>query len=541
MPDRHYKTDVVVAGAGLAGIATALELLDRGARVLLLDRDCEGNAGGLAKESFGGVFVVGSREQRRTGIRDGPDLALRDWLATGEIGSEETWPRRWAERYVHGCRDEVYGWLRARGVRFFPVVHWVERGHHAPGNSVPRFHMVWGTGERLVERLLHHLRGHPRSDRLVAAFGHRVRELRVAAGRVRGVTGTLEETGEDFEVDADATVIASGGICGSLERVREHWPSDSWGPPPGDLLNGSHPFADGSLHDEASRAGAAVTHLDRMWIYAAGVHHPRPRRPHHGLSLVPPKSALWVDRHGERLGPPPLISGFDTRWLVDEICRQPSRTTWQILNLRIARRELAISGAEYNDAIRGRRPLAFLRTVLLGNPGLVRELLETCKDFVAADTVPDLASRMNELEGDASVDPGVLAETVRSYDEAIARGAPFHDDDQLRRIAYLRRYRGDRVRTCKFQRIDDRRARPLIAIREFLLTRKSLGGIQTDLASRVLDGAGEPIPGLFAAGEAAGFGGGGIHGRRSLEGTFLGACILTGRIAARSIASGEDR
>jgi len=132
----------------------------------------------------------------------------------------------------------------------------------------------------------------------------------------------------------------------------------------------------------------------------------------------------------------------------------------------------------------------------------------------------------------------VLAEEIRRYDEAARRPRRDHDDDQLRRIAHLRRYRGDRLRTCKFASIDDPRAHPLIAIREQIITRKSLGGIQTDLQSRVLDTSGKPIAGLFAVGEAAGFGGGGVHGKRSLEGTFLGGCVLTARAAAAAICVG---
>ncbi|MFW6198866.1 MAG: FAD-dependent oxidoreductase, partial [Acidobacteriota bacterium] len=166
MGDPTIRADVIVVGAGLAGLATALELLDGGRRVAVLDRCGEAGFGGLARQSFGGIFIVGSREQRRTGIRDSVELALRDWLAYGEIGEEETWPRRWAEAYVAGCREQVYDWLRELGVRFFPVVHWVERGLHAPGNSVPRFHMVWGTGERLVELLRRRVEEHSRRERL---------------------------------------------------------------------------------------------------------------------------------------------------------------------------------------------------------------------------------------------------------------------------------------------------------------------------------------------------------------------------------------
>lgn len=541
MDETPIRADVIIVGAGLAGLATALELLDRGRSVAVLDRCGEDGFGGLARRSFGGIFIVGSREQRRTGIRDSVDLALRDWLAYGELGDDETWPRRWAEAYVAGCRQEVYDWLRGMGVRFVPVVHWVERGLHGPGNSVPRFHMVWGTGERLVELLRRRLETHPRRRGLRLCWHHRVADLVQRNGRFAGCRGVVETPGpddtRDFTAEGDAVVIAAGGIMGDLDRVRRHWPR-GWGSPPRELLNGSHPAADGRLHDVAADAGARVTHLDRMWLYAAGVRHWRPEHEGHGLSLVPPKSALWLSWRGERLGPPAMVAGFDTRYLVETIAGQERRWSWQVMNRRIARRELAVSGAEHNPAIRDRRPLRFLYRLLRGNEPLVREFLRESPDLVAAADLAGLAAGMNELAGGDHVDPQRLRCTVRRYDETIARGSALHNDDQLRRIAHARRYRGDRLRTCKFAPIDDPGARPLIALRERLITRKSLGGIQTDLQGRALERRGEPMPGLYAVGEAAGFGGGGMHGIRSLEGTFLGGCIFGGRAAGRAIARG---
>ena len=147
---RTYKSDVVVIGGGLAGICATLELLDAGRSVTILDRDGEENFGGLAKESFGGIFVVGSREQKRAGIEDSPAQAFADWCSFAEFGADDHWPRRWAEAYTGRCHDEVYLWLKANGIGFFPVPHWVERGLHVRGNSVPRFHIVWGTGSNCV-------------------------------------------------------------------------------------------------------------------------------------------------------------------------------------------------------------------------------------------------------------------------------------------------------------------------------------------------------------------------------------------------------
>lgn len=541
MSDLRYQGDVVIVGAGIAGIVTALELLDQGRRVVLLDRDTADNLGGLAPWSFGGIFFVGTPEQKRLGIRDTPDLALRDWHAFAEFEPDDTWPKRWAEQYVHGCTEVVYRWLRDQGIGFFPVVHWVERGLFTPGNSVPRFHMVWGTGRGLMDTLIGRLQNHPNADRLQLHVGHRVTDLLMQNSAVAGVTGSVEATGAAFKAHGEVTVIAAGGICGSIERLRQHW-YPAWGDPPETILNGSHPYADGTLHDAAERHGGHVTHLDKQWLYAAGVHHPRPRHPGHGLSVIPPKSALWVNYRGERLGPPPLVAGFDTRYLVEQICRQEQPYSWQILNRTIALKELAVSGSEYNDAIRDKKLFGFLKTVLFGNQTLMQELIDHCEDVVVADSVEQLVERMNALTGTADVDAAALTDAITRYDAQIERGPKFFDDDQLRRIAHLRRYRGDRARTCKFQKIVDEKAMPLIAIREFILSRKTLGGIQTDLDGRVLQppasGRQEPVDGLYAVGEAAGFGGGGVHGLRALEGTFLGSCIFTARRTARAILEG---
>ena len=291
----------------------------------------------------------------------------------------------------------------------------------------------------------------------------------------------------------------------------------------------------GTIPEAFTAVGGVLTHLDNMWNYAAGVHHPRPRKPQHGLSLVPPRSALWLNWRGERLGPQPLVSGFDTRRLVTDICALERQYSWQLMNRLIALKELAISGAEHNPSIRDKKRLGFLRDILFGNRWLVREMIDNCRDFVAAATLPELVEKMNALQGDQAVELAAVQDAVTQYDATIARGPSLMNDEQLRRIAALRQYRGDRIRLCKFQPINDAKALPLIAVREFIISRKSLGGIKTDLESRVLDSAGQSIAGLYAVGEAAGFGGGGVHGLRALEGTFLGGCILSVRIAAASI------
>jgi len=535
---QQFRSDVLIVGGGIAGITAALELLDSGQSVVLLDRDEAGVFGGLARESFGGMFFVDTPEQRRLGMRDSTELALRDWHSFAEFGPDDHWPKAWADTYVNRCTPDVYQWVRKHGIGFFPVVNWVERGEFRPGNSLPRFHLVWGTGKVLAEQLIAALRNHANAAKLTLRFGHRVEQLLLEGGRVCGVNGAEEKSGIPFEARAGYVVVATGGINGSMDLVRKHWHAD-WNQPPETILNGSHRFADGTLHHAVAGVGGNLTHLDKMWNYAAGVHHPRPRKPNHGLSLVPSRSALWLNWRGERMGPQPLVSGFDTRRLVTDICAQEKAYSWQVLNHRIALKELAISGAEFNPSVRDRKVFAFLRDVLLGNRWLVNDMLTNCQDFVVARSLPELVEKMNALQGDESVQLGAVSDAVTHYDATIARGGKYMNDEQLRRLSALRQYRGDKVRLCKFQPIVDQKAMPLIAIREFITSRKSLGGIQTDLQSRVLSATNQPIPGLYAVGEAAGFGGGGLHGLRALEGTFLGGCILSARIAARSISAGQ--
>ena len=534
---KEYRADVVIAGAGLAGLVTAHELLDAGLRVLVLDRDSEERLGGLAKRSFGGVMFVDTPEQRKLGIRDTPDQAWMDWQSFADFDANDLWPRRWARTYVERSHELIYNWLTGCGIQFLPVVNWAERGLFRPGNSVPRWHIAWGTGFAIIEAVVAALDRHRHRDLLEIRHHHRVERLLVEAGHVVGCSGSFEDLGGAFEARGDSVILASGGICGGdLSKVKANW-YKPWGEPPPTLLKGSHRFADGLLHDEAVRHGAAVTHLDKQWHYAAGVHSSSADTPEDGISLVPPRSALWLDACGRRFGPVPLMGYSDTRWLVEQICRTPEQYSWQILNWKIAIKELAVSGCDYMTAFRHKRKLQLVKEVLFGNRALVKRLLQDSADFVVADTLSELVEKMQDLSlAGVAIDGEGMEADIRAYDAQIDRGRRYFNDDQLRRIAAFRQYKGDRLRTCAFQKIDDPKARPLIAIREFILSRKSLGGVQTDLSSRVLNHSGDPIPGLFAVGETAGFGGGGIHGRGSLEGTFLGSCVLTGRLAGRAIA-----
>ena len=532
--------DVIVIGAGIAGLVSTLELLRSGHSVLLLDRCQPSEIGGLAREAFGGMFMVDSPEQRRSRVRDSERLALEDWLRVAEFKPDDHWPQRWAEQYVTRARDDVGRWLRQIGVRFFPVVNWAERGNFSDGNSVPRFHLTWGTGKALVDAVHAAIENHPRREALEVRFGARVIQLLERDGRIAGCRVQGETDGE-YEVWAGkAVVIAAGGIGGNLEMVRRQWPREELGDPPRDILMGSHYNADGAMHEEAARIGGNITNLSRMWNYADAVAHPTPQRELHGIKLIPPRSGVMLDPDGRRYGPVPVMPTYDAYAALGRMCEDQRCYSWLICNFKIAKRELDISGAEHNPHLRERRRVRFLLSVLRGKPGMLQHFLDKCPDFLAASSLPELAKKMNELSGEEAIDPGVLASEIGRYDETIARGKSLFNDDQLRRIAQLRNWRGDRLRTCKFQRIVDPGAMPLIAIRLRVMARKSLGGIQTDLGCRVLRTCdGQPIEGLYAVGEAAGFGGGGVHGKRSLEGTFLGGCVFTGRIAAAAIAGSE--
>ncbi|HEY7960989.1 MAG TPA: FAD-dependent oxidoreductase [Solirubrobacteraceae bacterium] len=592
------QPDAIVVGAGLAGLVCALELLRGGHSVLLLDRCRPPELGGLAREAFGGMFMVDSPEQRRGRIPDSERLALEDWLRIAEFDDADEWPRRWAEQYVTRARDDVGGWLREIGVRFFPVVNWAERGNFGDGNSVPRFHLTWGTGKALVQAVWRAIEQHPRRHALEVRFQARVSELLVEHGHTVGCRveaeperrggegegpagagpggaaqseqdakrrdkegarqdtegarrdtegarqskeGTPEPASAGDEVRAKrAVVIAAGGIGGNLDIVRREWPRERLGSPPAKLLMGSHYYADGALHEEVRRIGGNVTHLSRMWNYADAVRHPAPQREHHGLKLIPPRSGVMLDPDGRRYGPVPVMPTFDAYAALERMCEDERKYSWLICNWKIAKRELDVSGSQHNPHLRERRPVRFVLGVLLGKPGLVRHFLAGSPDFVAAESLRELAAKMNAVSGEDAIVPEVLEREIGRYDATIARGKGLFNDDQLRRIAQMRNWRGDRLRTCAFQRIVDPKAMPLLAIRLQPMARKSLGGIQTDLGCRVLRAQdGEPIPGLYAVGEAAGFGGGGVHGKRSLEGTFLGGCVFTGRLAAAAIGGTE--
>jgi predicted oxidoreductase len=541
------QADVIIVGAGLAGLVAAAELADAGRRVLIVEQENEQNLGGQAFWSFGGLFLVDSPEQRRMGIRDSHELALQDWLGTaGFDRPEDAWPRRWAEAYVAFAAGEKRAWLYERGLRWFPVVGWAERGGYGalgPGNSVPRFHVTWGTGPGVVEPFVRRVREAEARGLITLKFRHQVDEITVAGGVVTGVRGTiLEASGAargapssraaagSFSFAAQAVIVAAGGIGANHELVRQNWPA-RLGSPPARMISGVPAHVDGRMLAISAAAGGAIINPDRMWHYTEGIANWNPIWPQHGIRILPGPSSLWLDGRGQRL-PVPLFPGFDTLGTLAHLRATGFDHSWFILTQKIIKKEFALSGSEQNPdlTVRSWRMVA-ARAVGKKATGPVEAFKKRGEDFVVARTLRELVAGMNRLTPSAPLD---LSE-VAARDREILN--PFSKDSQIVHIRGARNYRGDRlIRTAPPHRLLDPSTGPLIAVRLHVLTRKTLGGLLTNLEGQVLGGDGEPVPGLYAAGEAAGFGGGGMHGYRALEGTFLGGCIFSGRAAGRAAA-----
>ncbi|MER7762873.1 FAD-binding dehydrogenase [Streptomyces sp. NPDC097619] len=545
-----YDADVIVIGAGLAGLAATAELAEAGRKVILLDQEPEQSLGGQAHWSFGGLFFVDSPEQRRLRIRDSRALALQDWYGTaGFDRPEDAWPRRWAEAYVDFAAGEKRPWLHAQGVRFFPVVGWAERGGYdanGHGNSVPRFHITWGTGPGLVEPFERRVREGVARGLVELRFRHRVTGLSRTAGAVDTVTGEVlvpsaaprgtassRETAGEFSLRAQAVIVTSGGIGGNHDLVRAQWPA-RLGTPPARLLSGVPAHVDGLMLGIAEAAGARHVNRDRMWHYTEGIANWDPIWARHGIRILPGPSSLWLDATGKRL-PVPLFPGFDTLGTLDHIMKTGHDHTWFVLNQRIIGKEFGLSGSEQNPDLTGRSVRQVIDRARAAVPGPVKAFMDNGADFVVERELSALVRGMNAVTKEDLLDEETVRREITARDREIAN--PFTKDLQVTAIHGARRYLGDRlIRTAAPHRILDPDAGPLIAVRLSILTRKSLGGLETDLDSRVLTEGGEPLPGVYAAGEAAGFGGGGVHGYRALEGTFLGGCLFSGRAAGRAAA-----
>jgi len=545
-----YDADVIVIGAGLAGLAATAELVDAGRKVILLDQEPEQSIGGQAHWSFGGLFFVDSPEQRRLRIKDSHALALQDWMGTAAFDRpEDHWPRQWAEAYVDFAAGEKRSWLHKQGVRFFPVVGWAERGGYdanGHGNSVPRFHITWGTGPGLVAPFERRVRAGVARGLVQLKFRHRVTGLSRSAGSVDTVTGEiLEPSGIErgrassrtvtgaFELKAQAVIVTSGGIGGNLDLVRANWP-ERLGTPPEKMISGVPAHVDGKMLAIAEETGAHLINRDRMWHYTEGIQNWNPIWANHGIRILPGPSSLWLDARGNRL-PVPLFPGFDTLGTLDHITKTGYAYTWFVLDQKIIGKEFALSGSEQNPDLTGKSIKDVIGRARADVPGPVKAFMDHGVDFVVEKDLGALVRGMNALTKEPLIDEAALRREIVARDREIAN--PFTKDLQVMAIRGARAYLGDKlIRTASPHRILDPKAGPLIAVRLNILTRKTLGGLETDLSSRVLTEGGDPLEGVYAAGEAAGFGGGGVHGYRSLEGTFLGGCLFSGRTAGRAAA-----
>ena len=544
--------DALVIGAGLAGLVAATELTEAGKQVVILEQEPRQSLGGQAFWSFGGLFFVDSPEQRRMGVRDSATLALADWMGSaGFDRPEDAWPRRWAEAYVDFACGEKRAWLHGLGMRWFPVVGWAERGGFGsigPGNSVPRFHVTWGTGPGVLAPFVNRALAAEEHGLLKFEFRHRVDELLVQNGAVVGARGAVlandsiergknssRDIVREFEWRAPAVIVASGGMGGNHDLVRRHWPA-RLGAAPEHMLCGVPAHVDGRMLDISARAGGRLINNDRMWHYVEGIENWNPIWPRHAIRILPGPSSLWFDARGTRL-PGPLWPGFDTLGTLEHLRSTGYDYSWFILDQQIIRREFALSGSEQNPDLTGKNWRQVLKRAIGKNaPPPVEAFKKHGKDFIVRDDFRDLVIAMNQLAGSELLSHDRLLAEVRARDAQFDN--PFAKDGQVTAIHNARRYRGDKlVRVAKPHRILDPANGPLIAVRLHILTRKSLGGLQTDLQGRVLTAEGVPLSGLYAVGEAAGFGGGGVHGYRALEGTFLGGCLFSGRNAGRAVAA----
>lgn len=544
--------DLLVIGAGLAGLVAATEAATRGLKVIILDQEGEQSLGGQAFWSLGGLFFVDSPEQRRLRIRDNIALARQDWFGSASFDRQEDhWPRLWAEAYLDFASGEKRAWLHAMGMRWFPVVGWAERGGGLAtghGNSVPRFHVTWGTGPGVLAPFIRRAQDFRAVNALAFRFRHRVDGLIVENGAVVGAHGAVlapdaAERGRstsravvgDFSFRAGAVLVSSGGIGGNHELVRQSWPRDRLGEPPAFMVSGVPAHVDGRMLAITQAAGGSVINGDRMWHYTEGLRNWDPIWPGHGIRILPGPSSLWLDARGRRF-PAPAMPGFDTLATLKAIRATGYDHSWFILTKAIIKKEFALSGSEQNPDLTGKDIPLLLKRLGKNPPGPVQAFMDKGADFVVRNDLGELVSAMNTLTGEALLDVEQVRSAVEARDHEIDN--PFSKDAQVTAIRGARAYLGDKLmRTARPHRLLDPKAGPLIAVRLNILTRKSLGGLQTDLSGRVLELSGKPVPGLYAAGEVAGFGGGGVHGYNALEGTFLGGCLFSGRIAGRAVGA----
>lgn len=550
---------VIIVGGGLAGLVAAFELAERKVPTLIIDQENESNLGGQAFWSLGGLFLVNSYYQRRMGIKDSRELAMRDWLGSAQFDRDEDyWPRQWAKAFVDFATDEFEDYLRARGLGFLFNVGWAERGDgrsDGHGNSVPRFHVAWGAGPEVVRIFQEPVQKAAAEGLVQFKFRHQVDELIVdGTGRAVGVKGSILEQDDSargvktsrtvvdsFEIHGSAIIVTSGGIGGNIEAVKKAWPVDRLGPKvPDNFVIGVPAHVDGRMLQISENVGANIVNRDRMWHYTEGLQNWDPIWPEHGIRILPAPSSLWLDASGTRF-PPYLFPGSDTLATLKAICATGYDYSWFILDQSIIAREFALSGSEQNPDLTAKSIWEVFKNRIFSKKGTANVQLfqENGKDFVVRDTLKELVAGMNELakERDGPVlDYDKIKEVIDARDDQFNN--TYSKDAQAMLIHNARTYWPDkRSRVAVPHRLLDTAHGPLIAVRLNLLSRKTLGGLETNLNSNVMRKDMTPFPGLFAAGEVAGFGGGGVHGYNSLEGTFLGGCIFSGRTAGRAVAN----
>ena len=546
---RH--ADALVIGAGLSGLVAANELVQAGKSVIVIDQESRNNLGGQAFWSFGGLFLVDSPEQRRMGIKDSLELAWSDWEGTAAFDRpEDYWPREWARAYVEWAAGEKRTWIKQMGLSVFPIVGWAERGDgraDGRGNSVPRFHVTWGTGPGVVLPFVDKAIAAEAEGRLHFAHRHRVDELIVEDGAVVGVRGKVLAPADgargvktnrneiaDFELRGQAVIVTSGGIGGNHDLVRGAWP-ERLGSAPREMITGVPAYVDGRMLAISEHAGARLINRDRMWHYVEGIQNWDPIWPDHGIRILPGPSSMWFDATGRRL-PAPYLPGFDTLGTLDYLRHTGHDHSWFITNVALAGKEFALSGSEQNLDLTEKSFSAVAKRPITKVPPAVQAFIDKGVDFVHAGTVAELVAKMNALTPEPLLDAAEVERQIEARD--LQTDNPFTKDAQIMAIQTARHYRGDKLtkRAHPIGKVTDPKQGPLIAVKLHILTRKTLGGLETDLSARVLDSAGQPLPGLYAAGEVAGFGGGGMHGYAALEGTFLGGCLFSGRTAGRAAA-----